>query len=83
MGEEPVFPPIPAIGEILTRKDRFIERIYSIIKCGACKNEYSRVFKPGDFIFKKVTDEECNECHEKKSLTIFEIYSEWVDPKKI
>ena len=82
MAEEPQFPPLPDIGEILDRKDRFISKKTSVLKCGECKAKYSREFKTGDFVFKKIDNEECKECHRSKSLTIEEIYSEWVDPKK-
>ena len=82
MAEEPQLPPIPAIGDILERKDRFVERKHSVIKCGECQADFLRLFKTGDFVFKKLTDEECEKCHRSKSLTIIEIYSEWVDPKK-
>ena len=82
MSDEPQLPPIPAIGDIMDRKKRFVERKHSVIKCEACKADYSRTFKPGDYVFKKITDEECNKCKRSKSLTIVEIYSEWIDPKK-
>ncbi|NHJ26154.1 MAG: hypothetical protein EAX89_16365 [Candidatus Lokiarchaeota archaeon] len=70
------------IGEILDRKDRFVERKHSVLKCNECKATYTRDFKVGDYTFKKLTDEECNECKKSKWLTIEEIYSEWKDPKK-
>jgi DNA replicative helicase MCM subunit Mcm2 (Cdc46/Mcm family) len=82
MSDEPQLPPIPAIGEILDRKKRFVEKKHSIIKCSACKTDFSREFKPGDFVFKKLTDEECEKCQTINSLIIVEIYSEWIDPKK-
>jgi len=82
MAEEPQLPPIPAIGEVLDRKKNLVERKHSVIKCAACNADFSREFKPGDFVFKKLTDEECEKCHKIKSLTVIEIYSEWVDPKK-
>lgn len=82
MGEEPVFPPIPALGEILTRKDRFYEVVSTVIKCNQCQAKFTRTFKPGDFTFKKLSDEHCEKCSAKNSLTITEIYSEWIDPKK-
>ena len=82
MSDEPVLPPIPAIGDVLDRKKNMVEKKYSVIKCGACKADFSREFKPGDFVFKKLTDEECDKCQQTKSLTVIEIYSEWVDPKK-
>ena len=80
--DEPVFPPIPSVGDILDRKKRFVEKKHSVIKCGDCKESFSRTFKAGDFVFKNLTDEECEKCHQTKSLTIIEIYSEWIDPKK-
>ena len=82
MTEEPQLPSIPDIGEIMDRKKRFVERKHSVIKCGSCKTDYTRSFKPGDFVFKKISDEGCNKCNRSKSLTIVEIYSEWIDPKK-
>ena len=82
MSDEPQLPPIPAIGEILDRKKRFVEKKHSVIKCGSCKADFSREFKAGDFVFKKLPDIECEKCHQSKVLTIVEIYSEWVDPKK-
>ena len=81
MAEEPQLPPIPAISD-WDRKKRFVERKHSVVKCGECKESFSRLFTPGDFVFKKLTEEECEKCHRKKSLTIVEIYSEWIDPKK-
>ena len=82
MSEQPQFPPIPDLGEILYRKDRFIERKSTVLKCGECQNKFSREFTPGDYTFKKVTEEECTECHKKNALEIVEIYCEWIDPKK-
>ena len=78
---QPSLPPIPAISD-WDRKKGFVEKKHSIIKCGNCKEDFSRIFKPGDYVFKKVEDEECEKCHRTKSLTIVEIYSEWIDPKK-
>jgi hypothetical protein len=82
MAEEPQLPPIPAIGEVLDRKKSFVEKKHSVIKCNSCKVDFSREFKPGDYVFKKLTEEECEKCQQTKSLTVIEIYSEWVDPKK-
>ncbi len=82
MSEEPELPMLPDIGEILDRKDRFVEKKHSVLKCNECKTTYTRDFKVGDYTFKKLTDEECSECKKSKSLTIEEIYSEWKDPKK-
>jgi len=82
MAEEPQFPPIPDIGEILYRKDRFVQKVTTMIKCKKCKGSYSRAFKEGDYTYKNITDEECLKCHESHDLKITEIYSEWIDPKK-
>jgi len=82
MAEEPQLPSIPDIGDVMDRKKRFVEKITTIVKCEECKEKYDRVFKPGDYIFKKVPEEECEKCHKIQSLTIIEIYSEWFDPKK-
>jgi hypothetical protein len=81
MGEEPQLPPIPSITDEFNRKERIFERKISVIKCDSCQAKYEREFRPGDFTFKKTTDEECDKCHRKK-ITIQEIYSEWIDPKK-
>jgi len=80
MSEEPQFPEIPDLGEI-DRKDRFIQKKTSVLKCKECKTRKERSFKVGDYTFKNISDEECEKCH-SKSLTIEEIYAEWVDPKK-
>jgi len=81
MGEEPQLPPIPAISEVMYRKDRVYERKFTVLKCESCQAKYERPFKPGDYTFKKVTDESCEKCQRTK-LNITEIYSEFVDPKK-
>ncbi len=80
--DEPQLPPIPAIGDIIDRKDKFVEEKHTVITCGSCQAKYSRTFKPGDFTFKKISDEECDKCHKRNALKIFEIYSEWIDSKK-
>ena len=82
ISEEPQLPPIPSISDEYYRKDRVIERKYTVLKCQSCQAKYSRTFNTGDFTFKKVTDEECEKCHEKKILVIEEIYSEFYDTKK-
>lgn len=82
MAEEPQLPELPSITDDWDRKKRFVEKKHSVIKCKYCKEDFSRTFKPGDFVFKNLTEEECEKCHRAKSLTIVEIYSEWVDPKK-
>lgn len=79
--DEPQLPPIPDLGEIIDRKDKFIEKKYTVIKCESCQAKYERPFKPGDYTFKKVTDEPCEKCQRTK-LNVTEIYSEWVDSKK-
>ena len=82
MAEEPQFPPLPDIGDVMDRKKKLVEKITTVVKCEECKEKYSRIFKPGDYIFKKGLEEECEKCHKIQSLIITEIYSEWIDPKK-
>lgn len=82
MSEEPQFPPIPDIGNILKLKDYVIQKITSVVKCRKCSAKYERSFKKGDYTFKKLSEEECIKCKKKNSLTIEEIFSEWMDPKK-
>ncbi|MFX1364625.1 MAG: hypothetical protein ACFFCE_12390 [Promethearchaeota archaeon] len=82
MAEEPQLPPLPSITDDWDRKKSFVERKYSVIKCEKCREDFSREFKPGDFVFKKLSEEKCEKCQRTKSLTIIEIYSEWVNPKK-
>ncbi|MBY9014941.1 MAG: hypothetical protein KGD68_04545 [Candidatus Lokiarchaeota archaeon] len=82
MAEEPQFPPLPDIGDILDRKKRFIPKKTTVLKCNECNIKYSREFKEGDYVFKKIDDEECKECHRGTVLAVEEIYSEWIDPKK-
>ncbi|NVM38152.1 MAG: hypothetical protein HWN81_21340 [Candidatus Lokiarchaeota archaeon] len=82
MAEEPQFPPLPDIGDILDRKDRFKQKKTAVLKCRECKVKYPREFKEGDYVFKNLKDETCKECNRNATLTIEEIYSEWIDPKK-
>ena len=82
ISEEPQLPPIPSISDEYYRKDRVIERKYTVLKCQSCQAKYSRTFIEGDYTFKKVTEEECEKCHKKKYLVIEEIYSEFYDTKK-
>ena len=82
MSDEPQFPELPDIGEVLGRKDRFIQKKTTVLKCGECKAKYSREFKAGDYTFKKLDDEACEKCNRIKVLVVEEIYSEWFDPKK-
>jgi hypothetical protein len=82
MSEEPELPFIPDIGEILDRKDKMVEKITTMLKCSNCNVKSNRPFKPGDFTFKKITDEQCKECNKDNVLVIEEIYSEWINPKK-
>jgi len=82
ISEEPQLPPIPSISDEYYRKDRVIERKYTVLKCQSCQAKYSRTFIEGDYTFKKVTEEECEKCQKKKDLVIEEIYSEFYDTKK-
>lgn len=82
MSEEPQLPAIPALGNVLDRKDRFVEKVYTVVKCKSCQVKYTRIFKVGDYTFKNLTNEKCEKCKDPKNLSIVEIYSEWIDPKK-
>ena len=82
MSEEPQFPPIPDIGNILKLKDRVIQKWTSVLKCKKCSVKYERPFIKGDYTFKKLTQEECTKCKKINTLVIVEIFSEWIDPKK-
>jgi hypothetical protein len=82
MAEEPQLPPIPSITDDWDRKKRFVEKKHSVIKCGECQESFSRLFKPGDYVFKKLPDEKCEKCNKTNTLIIIEIFGEWVDPKK-
>ncbi len=82
MSEEPQFPPIPDIGDILKLKEGVVQKITSVIKCRECLTKYDRPFKPGDFTFKTLMEEECSNCNQKGLLVIEEIFSEWMDQKK-
>ena len=82
IGEEPELPPLPDIGEVLSRKDRFKERVKTVTKCSNCKNEIIRPFKPGEYTFLNLSGEKCDKCSKIGTLTIIEIFSEWYDPKK-
>ena len=59
MSDEPQFPDLPDIGDILDRKDRFVEEKHSVLKCGACQDKYTRLFKAGDFVFRKLSEVDC------------------------
>jgi predicted RNA-binding protein len=67
---------------VLSRKDKFVERVKTVIKCKECKKETIRAFNKGDYIFKDLPDEKCEKCHKKGTLSIVEIFSEWYNPKK-
>ena len=83
MGEEPQFPPIPSIGDnVLGKRKRTIPREYTVLKCEHCKEEFTRSFKPGEHVFKKLDDEICPACKRRNTISVKEIYSEWYDPNK-
>lgn len=81
MSEEPQLPPIPCIGDVLGRKERFFQKVSSVIRCKKCKDKYTRTFKPGDYTFKNLDNEQCPNCKDTNQSFITEIYSEWIDPK--
>ena len=82
MSEGPDLPPIPSIGEVLGRKENFVQKITTVIRCKQCEGKYTRIFQNGDYTFKKLDNENCPECKKKTSSIILEIYSEWINPKK-
>ena len=83
MAEEPMFPELPDIGEmVLKKKDKFDLREFTIIKCNECKTEIQRKFKPGDYTYKDLSEEKCDKCQKPNTLTITEIFSEWYKIKK-
>ncbi len=73
MVEEPQFPSLPDMGDILDRKKRFILKKKTVLKCKECSTKYYREFKEGYYIFKQIDDEECKECHRSKVLAVEEI----------
>ncbi len=81
MAEDPQFPDIPALGDILDRKKNLEEFKYSIVKCKSCGVKNQRKFKEGDYVFKKVPEEQCDSC-KKNDLIISEIFCEWKQPEK-
>ncbi len=76
MSEEPVFPPIPSIGEVLTRKKNMKEIKTTILKCKGCGNKTIRPFKEGDYVFKIIEEINCTKCL-KKEYSIIEIFAEF------
>mgnify|MGYP006277214829 CR=1 FL=1 len=81
MSEEPNLPPLPSLGDVLDRKERFIQKVFSVIKCDRCDETFTREFKKGDYTFKNVQGEKCSKCKESSQGTIIRVYSEWIDPK--
>jgi len=41
MAEEPQFPSLPDLGDILDRKKRFIPKKTTVLKCKKCNTKYS------------------------------------------
>jgi len=78
--EEPNLPPIPSIGDVLTRKKNFIEYKYTVLKCSSCNNKVERNFIEGDYIFKKLEGKPCEKCSNTQFI-IIEIYSTYKKEK--
>ncbi|MHA1340993.1 MAG: hypothetical protein ACTSRZ_13665 [Promethearchaeota archaeon] len=76
MSEEPNLPPIPSIGDVLTRKKGYIEYKYTVLLCTSCNAKTERLFKEGDYVFKKIEDKPCQKCSNVE-FTITEIYAEY------
>jgi len=53
MAEEPQFPSLPDLGDILDRKKRFIPKKTTVLKCKECNTKYSRKFMEGRLYFQK------------------------------
>ena len=81
MSDEPQFPPIPSIGEILDRKKQMVEAKFSVVKCKSCGAKKERPFQEGDYVFKKLSEENCDSC-KTENVFIAEIFSEWKMPEK-
>ena len=81
MGEEPKFPPLKAVGNVLNRK-KVLERF----KCSTVKRKFygvknQRKSKDGHYVLKNGPEEQFDS-YEKNELIISEIFSEWKQPEK-
>lgn len=81
MSDEPNLPPIPSIGDILTRKDNEKEFKTSIIECINCGKRTERPFQEGDYVFKVFEGQSCEKCS-KTQKRIIEIFAEFRKVKK-
>lgn len=76
ISDEPQFPSIPSIGDVVTRKDNLKEFKTTVFKCTGCGHKKNQLFQEGDFVFKKFKEEECEKCgiHEYMIVEIFAEY---------
>jgi hypothetical protein len=84
ISDEPQFPSIPSIGDVVTRKDNMKEFKTTVLKCIGCGHKKNRSFQEGDFVFKKFEEEECEKCgiHEYTIVEIFAVYKKEERRKK-
>ncbi|MHA1820355.1 MAG: hypothetical protein ACTSU2_15075 [Promethearchaeota archaeon] len=80
MSDEPILPPIPAIGDVLTRKKNMKEFKTSILKCNQCGSKSKRPFEEGDYVFKEFSGKKCSKCG-GTTYTIIEIFAEFKKSK--
>ena len=81
MSDEPNLPPIPSIGDILTRKDNEKEFKTTIIECIGCGKRTEKPFQEGEFVFKIFEEKPCEKCS-KTQFRIVEIFAEYKKVKK-
>lgn len=76
ISEEPQFPSIPSIGDVVTRKDNMKEFKTTVLKCSGCAHKKNRTFQEGDFVFKKIEEEKCEKCGNRE-YSVVEIFAEY------
>lgn len=80
MSDEPNLPPIPSLGDVLTRKN-MEEFKTTILKCIKCGNKMKRPFEEGDYIYRKFQGKPCSKCSNEDYL-ILEIFADYRKSKK-
>ena len=76
ISDEPQFPYIPSIGDVVTRKDNLKEFKTTIFKCTDCGYKKNQPVQAGDFVFKKFKEDKCEKCGNHE-YTIVEIFAEY------
>lgn len=80
MSQEPNLPPLPSIGDVLTRKEDLKEYKTTVIKCLECNKTIERDFQDGDYVHKK-SGVKCKHCNRENAI-ITSIYANWEKPKE-